>query len=69
MIDTRGLSCPIPVVMVQKEIKANSPAEITVLADAEVAVENIGRLASSCGYAMKREEKDDEFVLTLTKEA
>ena len=25
MIDARGYSCPMPVVMVQKEVKANAP--------------------------------------------
>ena len=32
MIDTRGLSCPTPVVMVQKAIKDGAPAKLEVLA-------------------------------------
>ena len=31
MIDTRGLSCPMPVIMVQKAIKKDAPAELEVL--------------------------------------
>ena len=31
MVDARGLACPMPVVMVQKEVKKSNPAELTVL--------------------------------------
>ena len=31
MIDTRGLSCPIPVVMVQKAVKNGAPSKLEVL--------------------------------------
>ena len=66
MIDTRGLSCPIPVVMVQKAVK-NAPAELEVLADAQVAVENIIRFASSQGYQVSVTEDGEDFKLTLKK--
>ena len=49
MVDTRGLSCPIPVVMVQQAIKKDAPAKLEVLADAKVAVENVTRFAHSQG--------------------
>ena len=38
MIDTRGYSCPTPVILVQKAVKSDAPAELEVLADAMVAV-------------------------------
>ena len=34
MIDTRGYSCPTPVLLVQKAVKSGAPAELEVLADA-----------------------------------
>ena len=43
MIDARGLSCPMPVVMTQKAIQKDAPAALEVLVDAQVAVENITR--------------------------
>ena len=55
MIDARGLSCPMPVVMVQ------------VLVDARVAVENISRFARSKGYGIAVEEQGGDYKLTLTK--
>lgn len=67
MIDTRGLSCPMPVMLVQKEISKNSPKTLEVLADAKVAVENITRLATSNGYQVAVEETGLEYKLNLTK--
>ena len=49
MIDTRGLSCPIPVVMVQKAVKNGAPSKLEVLSDAKVAVKNITQIGrASC---------------------
>ena len=67
MIDARGLSCPIPVVMAQKAIQKDSPASLEVLVDARVAVENITRCAKSQGYKIAVEEQGPDFKLKLTK--
>ena len=50
MIDARGFSCPMPVVMVQKELKKSAPAELDVLVDNQTALENVTRFAGSQGY-------------------
>ena len=68
MIDARGQSCPIPVVMVQEAVKkGNSPAELQVKVDAMVCVENITRYADLQGYRVKVEKDGDDFILTLNK--
>ena len=70
MIDARGYSCPMPVVMVQKEVKVNAPATLEVLVDDPCAVENITRFAHNNGYeASAQPTGDDEFALTLVKKA
>ena len=66
-VDARGLSCPQPVLLVQKEVKASAPAEIEIVADDRCAVENITRFGESRGYAVTWTEKDDEFTITLKK--
>ena len=66
-IDARGLSCPMPVIMVQKEIKKSVPDVLEVLVDNRVAVENVTRFARSVEYAISCKELGDEFVLVLTK--
>ncbi len=67
MVDARGFSCPIPVVMVQREVKANAPATLEVLVDDKCAVENITRFASSCGYAVETAQNGAEYSLKLKK--
>lgn len=68
MVDARGLSCPVPVVMVQQAVNAEKPNELEVLVDAKVCVENITRYASSQGYTVDVEEVDGgEFKMTLKK--
>ncbi len=67
MIDARGLSCPMPVVMVQNEVKKSSPDELKVQVDSMVCVENITRFAHTKKYDVEVEKKDGEFTLTLKK--
>ena len=49
MIDARGYSCPMPVVMVQNEVKKNAPASLEVLVDSMTCVENVSRFAEKQG--------------------
>ena len=67
MIDARGQSCPIPVVMVQKEVAKTNPDRLQVQVDAMVCVENITRYAHSQGYEIAVEEQNGEYLLTLSK--
>ena len=68
MIDARGQSCPIPVVMVQDAVKkGNNPSELKVKVDAMVCVENITRYADSQGYKVSVDESEGEYTLTLKK--
>ena len=67
MVDARGFLCPMPVVMVQKEVKANQPAELEVLVDDPCAVENVTRFAGSCGYQVTVTEDGSDYKLSLKK--
>lgn len=67
MIDARGLSCPMPVLAVQREVKKNQPDTIEVLVDNMTAVGNITRFASSQHYTVKVEETDGEYRMTLSR--
>ena len=66
MVDARGQSCPLPVVMTQKALQSK-PAKLEVLLDAQVAVENVTRLANSQGYQVSVANDGPDFKLTLTK--
>lgn len=67
MIDARGYSCPIPVIMVQKELKKNAPAALEVLVDDRTAFENVMRFAQNAGYGVESEKRGEDFLLRLTK--
>ena len=67
MVDARGLLCPMPVVMVQKEVKANHPEALDVLVDDPCAVENVSRFAGSQGYTVTVTEDGADFKLRLKK--
>lgn len=67
MVDARGLSCPMPVVMVQKEIKKSAPNTLEVLVDNQCSVENVTRFARNSGYQVTSEKDGLDFKLTLSK--
>ncbi|MBQ3103836.1 MAG: sulfurtransferase TusA family protein [Oscillospiraceae bacterium] len=67
MVDARGFACPMPVLMVQKAVKKDSPAELEVLVDNKTAVENVTRFASNAGYTVTYEAVGSDFSVKLTK--
>ena len=67
MIDARGLLCPMPVVMVQKEVKKSAPAALEVMVDNQCAVDNVSRFAANQGYAVQVEAQGADFLMKLSK--
>lgn len=66
IVDARGRSCPEPVIMTKNALETHS-GNIEVLVDAEVAKENVKRFAENKGYKVSISEKDDEYVMHITK--
>ena len=65
-VDVRGLSCPQPVILVQKAIeKGEFPLEI--LADSVTSRENVRRIAEKLGCKVEIIEQNDEFRLVISK--
>jgi TusA-related sulfurtransferase len=65
-IDARGLSCPQPVVLVDKAI-ASGETELEVIVDNEVARENVSRLAARRGLKIDAHPEGMDIVITTTK--
>ncbi len=65
-IDTRGLSCPQPVVMVNRAIK-DKILEFEVLLDSEASRENVARLLTKNKLDFKVREEVDFIVYVITK--
>lgn len=67
MVDARGLSCPMPVVMTRKAVENGSPATVEVLVDSRTAVDNVTYYANHVGYKVEVADYEGDFKLTLTK--
>lgn len=67
VVDARGHSCPIPVVMVRKAVLDGQPRELEVLVDNQCSVENVTRFGGSQGYAVSAAAEGPDFRLTLRK--
>lgn len=67
VIDTRGLSCPQPVLLAMDRMKNLESGEIEVIVDNEVSRENVGRAARSQGWAVREEERADDEVRLILK--
>jgi TusA-related sulfurtransferase len=66
IVDARGLSCPLPVIMARKAIEAGS-FPIEVLVETVTSRENVRRVAEKAGLQVTSEETGDEFKLTISK--
>ena len=67
MVDARGYSCPMPVIMVQKAVKNGAPDKLEVLVDNSCSMENVTRFASNQGYQVSVTKEDEDYRLVLTK--
>ena len=66
MIDTCGLSCPEPVIMVKKAMESGEDS-YTIIADNRTAFENITRFANHQGFGVSSEEKSGVYTIRLEK--
>ena len=67
MVDARGYSCPMPVIMVQKAVKNGAPDMLEVMVDNQCSLENVTRFANNQGYSVTSSEEDGDFRLILKK--
>ena len=65
IIDTCGLSCPQPVLMVLKCIKDDKPNALEVLVDNDASRENVPRDAQNNGFAVEEKAEGQETRLVL----
>lgn len=57
----------MPVLMVQKEVKANNPDTLEILVDDECAKGNVTRFGQSQGYKVEVEDTDDGYKLVFSR--
>lgn len=67
-IDTRGLSCPQPLVLVHQMLAESKDAPLDVLVDNEASLENVTRAAEKRGWTVTvSAEAEGVFRLELRK--
>lgn len=65
-IDARGLSCPQPVLLVNKALQKDFEGELMVLLDNAVSRENVTRAARRLGYKVEEQVgQDGEYNLKI----
>jgi TusA-related sulfurtransferase len=64
-LDCRGLSCPLPVLEVKKQLDQGQQT-FSIRVDAPVAVENISRFLANRGHKFTLTQEDLETVITVT---
>ncbi len=67
MVDVRGLLCPMPLVMVRKEIEKKNPNTLEVLFDDKGALDNVTRFAAGLGYKAAVSQDGPDYKLVLSK--
>ncbi len=60
LIDTRGLSCPQPVLMVYPHLSGTDPIE--VLVDNTTSRENVSRAARHAGWKVEEHDEGEGLV-------
>ena len=58
-IDTRGLSCPQPVLMFLTAAKADEQGPFSVLVDNDASLENVSRAARNRGFTVSTTEEGE----------
>lgn len=66
LIDARGLSCPEPVIMIQKAM-AGKEDQYEIVVDNLTSRENVTRYAQHQGYTVSYTEEDGEYTLLIRR--
>ena len=68
IVDTRGLSCPQPVMLTLQAIQKLGKGTIQVLVDTDTSRENVSRIAQNSGWKVDIEKKPEgEYLILITK--
>lgn len=65
-IDTRGMSCPQPVLMTKKALDKN-PEGLEIIVNNNTTKENVERFLKSSGYTTRITEDGEDFILEASR--
>jgi selenium metabolism protein YedF len=67
LMDARGLSCPLPVVMTKKKLNEMAAGSLDVMVDDQTSAENVLNFARGSGCEAFIEEKNGIYVVHVSK--
>jgi TusA-related sulfurtransferase len=68
IIDTRGLSCPQPVLLTMEKLQKIAQGELVILVDTDTSRENVIRAALSLGWQVEEvQPQGPEYRIKLKK--
>ncbi len=65
-IDTRGMSCPQPVLMTKNALDKN-PEGVDIIVDNNTAKGNVERFLKNAGFKASIKEDDKDFIIEARK--
>ncbi|MFO7887377.1 MAG: sulfurtransferase TusA family protein [Eubacteriales bacterium] len=65
-IDTRGMSCPQPVLMTKNALDKN-PKGVDIIVDNNTAKGNVERFLKNAGFKASIKEEGEDFVIEARK--
>ncbi|NLB52505.1 MAG: sulfurtransferase-like selenium metabolism protein YedF [Syntrophomonadaceae bacterium] len=68
IVDTRGLTCPQPVILTRQALIDKEVDEVITIVDNQTALENISKLASSMNLESSVDEKGGQFYISILKD-
>lgn len=68
IVDSRGLTCPQPVIMTRQALNDHTVDEVVTIVDNLIAVENVSKLASSMNLETNIVEKSGQFFISILKD-
>lgn len=66
-VDSRGLSCPAPVIRTKEALEQANGEDVIAIVDNEVAKENVRRLGEKLKYGISVREEEGDFFITLSR--
>lgn len=66
-LDVRGLSCPLPVVVVRNKLLEIKKGVLEVLVDTGTSKDNIVRMVTNTGWKIEVKEEGEDYLLTISK--
>lgn len=67
IVDARGQSCPMPVIMTKKALEGIEEGKLVVIVDNEVSKDNVLKFAKSSGCEVAVENMKEEYRISIYK--